>query len=71
LTIKMEIVGQQDSPVKDTEKRQSIQMQLMAQKLQSGDSLNLSSLLKDWIKAGTLSESDIALLKRIEPLFVS
>jgi exonuclease SbcC len=71
LTIKMEIVGQQDSPVKDTEKRQSIQMQLMAQKLQSGDSLNLSSLLKDWIRAGTLSESDITLLKRIEPLFVS
>jgi hypothetical protein len=71
LTIKMEIVSQQDSPVKDTEKRQSIQMQLMAQKLQSGDSLNLSSLLKDWIRAGTLSESDITLLKRIEPLFVS
>jgi exonuclease SbcC len=70
LTIKMEIVAQQDSPVKDTEKRQSIQMQLMAQKLQSGDSLNLLSLLKDWIRAGTLGESDITLLKRIEPLFV-
>ena len=70
LTIKMEIVAQQDSPVKDTEKRQSVQMQLMAQKLQSGDSLNLLSLLKDWIKEGTLSESDITLLKRIEPLFV-
>jgi hypothetical protein len=70
LTIKMEIVAQQDSPKKDTAKRQSIQMQLMAQKLQSGDSLDLTSLLKDWIKAGTLSESDITLLKRVEPLFV-
>ena len=70
LTIKMEIVAQQDSPIKDTEKRQSIHMQLMAQKLQSGDSLNLLSLLKDWIRAGTLSESDITLLKRIEPMFV-
>jgi hypothetical protein len=71
LTIKMEIVAQIDSPKKDTEKRQSIQMQLMAQKLQSGDSLDLLSLLRDWIRAGSLSKSDITLLKRIEPLFVS
>lgn len=70
LTIKMEIVAQQDSPKKDAEKRKSIQMQLMAQKLQSGDNLDLSSLLKDWIKAGSLSESDTTLLKRVEPLFV-
>jgi exonuclease SbcC len=70
LTIKMEIVAQQNSPKKDAEKRQSIQMQLMAQKLQSGDSLDLLSLLKDWISAGSLSKSDITLLKRIEPLFV-
>lgn len=71
LTIKMEIVAQKDSPKKDAEKRQSIQMQLMAQKLQSGDSLDLLSLLKDWIKAGALSKGDVTLLKRIEPLFVA
>jgi len=70
LTIKMEIVAQKDSPKKDAEKRQTIQMQLMAQKLQSGDSLELLSLLKDWIRAGSLSKSDITLLKRIEPLFL-
>jgi exonuclease SbcC len=71
LTIKMEIVVQKDSPKKDAEKRQSIQMQLMAQKLQSGDSLDLLSLLKEWIRAGSLSKSDITLLKRVEPLFVN
>jgi exonuclease SbcC len=70
LTIKMEIVAQKDSPKKDAEKRQSIQMQLMAQKLQSGESLDLMLLLKVWIRAGALSKSDITLLKRIEPLFV-
>ena len=70
LTIKMEIVAQKDSPKKDSDKRQSIQMQMMAQKLQSGDSLDLLSLLKDWIRAGSLSKSDITLLKRVEPLFV-
>ena len=46
-------------------------MQLMAQKLQSGESLDLLLLLKDWIRAGCLSKSDITLLQRIEPLFVS
>jgi hypothetical protein len=71
LTIKMEILVQKDSPKKDAEKRQSIQMQLMAQKLQSGDSLDLLSLLKEWIRAGSLSKSDITLLKRVEPLFVN
>ena len=70
LTIKMEIVAQKDSPKKDAEKRQSIQMHLMAKKLQSGESLNLLSLLKDWIRAGALSKSDITLLKRVESLFV-
>jgi hypothetical protein len=67
----MEIVAQQDSPQKDANKRQFIQMHLMAQKLQSGDSLEMSSLLKDWIRVGSLSEGDITLLKRVEPLFVS
>jgi exonuclease SbcC len=71
LTIKMEIVAQQESPKKDAEKRQSIQMQLMAQKLQSGDSVDMLSLLKDWIRAGSLSKRDITLLKRIEPIFVN
>ena len=70
LTIKMEIITQQHSPKEDAAKRQSIQMQLMAQKLQSGDSLDLLTLLKDWIRAGSLSESDSSLLMRIEPLFV-
>lgn len=71
LTIKMEIVAQQDSPKKDTQKRQEIQMQLMAQKLQTGESLDLLSLLKEWIRAGSMSKSDMTLLKRIEPLFVN
>lgn len=70
LTIKMEIVAQAESPKKDTEQRQAIQMQMMAQKLQSGEELALTSLLKEWITAGALSKADLALLKRIEPLIL-
>jgi len=64
-------VAQKDSLKKDAEKRQAIQMQLMAQKLQSGDSLDLMSLLKDWIRVGSLSKSDVTLLRRVKPLFVN
>ncbi|WP_299075343.1 DUF349 domain-containing protein [uncultured Paraglaciecola sp.] len=70
LTIKMEITAQQDSPKKDAEKRKTIQMQLMAQKLQSGDSLDLQALLKDWIKGGPITKADLTLLKRVAPLFL-
>lgn len=70
LTIKMEIVAQHDSPKQDAKKRQGIQMQLMAQKLQSGDNQDLTALLRDWIKVGGLSDDDLALLTRIEPIFV-
>jgi exonuclease SbcC len=70
LTIKMEIVAQQGSPKKDTAKRQELQMQLMAQKLQTGESLDLHALLKDWIKAGPLNQKDQTFLARIEPLFM-
>lgn len=71
LSIKMEIVANAESPKKDMEQRKTIQMQLMAQKLQSGDSADLLVLLKDWISVGTLSKTDMILLKRIEPLFIN
>lgn len=71
ITLKMEIVAQFDSPSEDAKKRQDIQMQLMAQKLQSGDSLDLEALLKDWIRAGALQASEKTLLQRITPMFVN
>lgn len=68
LTIKMEIVAQAESPKKDAQQRQTIQMHMMAQKLQSGDELALTPLFKEWISAGAPNKADLALLKRIEPL---
>lgn len=70
LTIKMEIVAQAESPKKDKEQRQAIQMQMMAQKLQSGEELALTSLFKEWISAGAPSKTDLSMLKRIEPLIL-
>ncbi|MGS2722051.1 DUF349 domain-containing protein [Paraglaciecola aestuariivivens] len=70
LCIQMEILAQVDSPKEDTLARQNIQMQMMAEKLQSGESPNTLSLLKQWISGGALNKQDLALLSRIEPLFV-
>jgi hypothetical protein len=71
LTIKMEIVAQHESPLSETALRQKLQMQLMAQKLQSGESWELQELLTEWLRAGPLSKTDLSLLARIKPLFIS
>lgn len=69
IVIKMEIVSDQDSPTEDNEKRQEIQLQLMANKLQKGDSQNLDSLLKQFIGCGPTSARDSGLMQRVEKLF--
>ncbi len=71
ITLKMEVIADKPSPVSEQNKRKQVQMQLMAQKLQSGDSLELNTLLLDWIKGGELRASDKQLLERVERVFVS
>ena len=70
ITLKMEIVADKPSPDSEKTKRQQVQMELMAQKLQSGDNLDLKSLLIEWISGGALTVKDKVLLKRIEVLFI-
>lgn len=71
ITLKMEVIADKPSPVSEQNKRKQVQMQLMAQKLQSGDSLELNALLLDWIKGGELRATDKQLLERVERVFVS
>ncbi|MFT2091282.1 DUF349 domain-containing protein [Paraglaciecola sp. 2405UD69-4] len=71
LTLKMEVLADKPSPDSEQAKRKQIQMELMAQKLQSGEHLELNTLLVDWIKGGELSLADKPLLERVERVFVS
>ncbi|MEP2599889.1 MAG: DUF349 domain-containing protein, partial [Paraglaciecola sp.] len=71
ITLKMEVIADKPSPLSEQNKRKQVQMELMAHKLQSGNSLELNTLLLDWIKGGELSETDKPLLERVERVFVS
>jgi hypothetical protein len=71
LTIKMEIISGLDSPKADAGIRKNIQMHLMAQKLQTGEALDLPILLKDWISGGPLNEANKPLLQRLENVFLN
>ncbi|MEP2654046.1 MAG: DUF349 domain-containing protein [Paraglaciecola sp.] len=71
ITLKMEVIADKPSPVSEQSKRKQVQMELMAHRLQTGDSLELNTLLVDWIKGGELSETDKPLLERVERVFVS
>jgi hypothetical protein len=69
LCIKLEIVTDNPSPKADSELRKSLQMQMMAEKLQQGTTDNKQGLLKEWIAAGPLSTEDLALLPRLQRIF--
>lgn len=70
IVLKMEIVAERESPDADSAKRQELQLQMMANKLQKGDSQNLDTLLKQFISCGPLSNEDTQLIQRIEKLFI-
>ncbi|WP_158968223.1 DUF349 domain-containing protein [Paraglaciecola sp. L3A3] len=70
LLLQMEILAQIDSPKEDEKSRQQMQMQLMAQKLQTGEALELITLLKEWISAGVLDDASKKLLPRLEKVYL-
>lgn len=69
LCIKLEILTDKPSPASDSELRKSVQMQMMAEKLQQGVTENRQALLKQWIEVGPLSTKDLALLPRLQGVF--
>ncbi|MDU0355530.1 DUF349 domain-containing protein [Paraglaciecola aquimarina] len=70
LVLQMEILAQIESPKEEAATRQHVQMQLMAQKLQTGEGVELSTLLKRWISGGVLDHDSIQLLPRLEKVYL-
>lgn len=67
--IQLEIVTESESPDSDLVLRKSVQMQMMAEKLQQGITDNKQNLLKKWISAGPLTSEDLTLLPRLKKMF--
>ncbi|MCF2946672.1 DUF349 domain-containing protein [Paraglaciecola aquimarina] len=71
LVLKMEILAEVESPKGEMAKRKGVQMQLMADKLQTGQALNLNTLFKEWISAGKLDDQSQLHLPRLRRVFLS
>jgi hypothetical protein len=70
LTLMLEIIGNIDSPLDDAGLRKAVQLEMMAAKLEEGESQDKETLLKDWIKLGPLSANEQVLLPRVKAAFV-
>ncbi len=70
-TIIMEIIAGVDSPQEDKDLRLALQVSLMQEQLNSGESFNLESAFNDWLSLGKLSSQDLVLLTRIKSLFIT
>ena len=71
VTLRLEIVAGVDSPDSDKAMRNQVQMEMMSAKLQQGVEHPQQDLLEQWLAAGIFAETDVALLNRIKPIFVS
>ncbi|KMT64869.1 hypothetical protein, partial [Catenovulum maritimum] len=58
--IKMEILTGIESPSDCLDKRMTLQVQMLSNKLNEGEELTLDSLLKQWLNATQLDNSTLA-----------
>lgn len=70
-TLALEILANVESPTQDAAKRMAVQVSLMQNQMVSGVKVDLESELVDWMKLGKLQESDLPLLARLQPIFLS
>lgn len=66
LTLQMEILQEVDSPSQDSGLRKQIQLQLMADKLQTGVQPSLDELLIQWLQCGAVVKEQQGLLQRLK-----
>ena len=68
-TLAIEILGKSDSPAELAEQRLQVQVKLMQEQMLSGAEIDLSQLLVDWLMLGTLSQDDLPLIARLQPIY--
>ncbi len=68
-TLELEILAGIDSPKEFSQQRMEIQVQLMQDKMTSGNEVNLEQSFNDWLMQGQLSSEDLPLISRVKPIF--
>ncbi|MCU4677166.1 DUF349 domain-containing protein [Catenovulum sp. 2E275] len=69
ITIKIEIIKNQPIPTEDTELRMQLQVQMLSDKMNSGDTYNAEQLLINWIECGLDGLSPL-LIERVKNCFL-
>lgn len=70
LTLALEWASGQPSPQELLAERQRVQMQLLSDKHNSGDSISQNQLLGRWLQHGPVQEEELGLLARVQALYL-
>lgn len=70
IVIKVELLAGLTSPESDNQRRQQIQVEMLAEKLQQGATEDLDSLLIKWLAAGSVAEIDTSEVDRLKKAYL-
>jgi hypothetical protein len=68
-TLELEILASKESPTELKAQRMQVQVSLMQSQMLSGQNIDLTKSLIEWLKLGKLSEADLPLLARVKTIY--
>lgn len=68
-TLELEILASKESPAEFKAERMQVQVKLLQNQMLSGQSIDLTKSLIEWLKLGALSANDLPLLARVKPIY--
>jgi len=68
-TLELEVLARKESPDAFKNERMKVQVELMQSQMLSGQSIDLTKSLVEWLQLGKLSKSDLPLLSRIKAIY--
>jgi hypothetical protein len=68
-TLAIEILAKSASPADLAEQRMKVQVQLMQEQMLSGNEVDLTTLLVDWLMLGVLVETELPLIERLKVIY--
>ena len=71
LTLALELLSDQPSPDAERVARQQVQLLLLSDKHNQGNTLDKHSLLKRWLQFGAVAEAELPLLARVKAVFIN
>jgi hypothetical protein len=68
-TLELEILASKESPEEFKAQRLQVQVELMQSQMLSGQTIDLTNSLVEWLKLGKLSQADLPLLSRVKAIY--